>query len=459
MAEVPATTTFWAALAALAGSAVTGFVALSGAPVALIAVSAALTGFACVLAASGALALGRTLRDLETGMRRMAGGDWKTRGYPSGAEDRAAVGAFNEMAAAVEKAVASASQDRSRLTAALDSSVDAVVAVDAEGRVTYANAAAQRLFGARDGDIIGKPFGWVLPDQQVVEVLRASREEGRSQIRLIERPQKQYFQVFAAPIVGGGEWVSLLALHDLTEVKRMEQVRRDFIANVSHELRTPLSAIKSVIETLRDGALDDPGAARDFLDRADAEVDRLVQIVEELLELSRIESGEAPLVRQPVDVEQIVRNAVERLRPQAERGGLRLEYEALPGLPEVRGDAVRLERVVANLIHNAVKFTPEGGSINVRVAPADGGVRVSVEDTGLGILREDLPRVFERFYKVDRARGGSGTGLGLAVAKHTVEVHGGLITVTSEPGKGSVFSFVLPAGPAEAAAENGGQGG
>ena len=361
--------------------------------------------------------------------------------------------AFDQMAASLEGLVVSGSQERNRLVAALNSSIDAVMAIDADGRVIFANEAAERLFSSSQQELLRHPFGWVMPDEQVAEAFRASRQNGSRETRLIDRPGRQHLQVITTPIVGGGEWSTLVVFHDLTDIKRVEQVRRDFVANVSHELRTPLASIKSVIETLQSAALDDPAAAQDFLSRADAEVDRLVQIVEELLELSRIESGQVPLAQQPVRMGEVLAVAVERLRPQAEKGGLTLTLEVPPDLPSVIGDAERLEQATVNLLHNAIKFTPAGGSIRVSAHREDGAVTVNVSDTGVGIAPEDLPRIFERFYKADRARartGGhpvGGTGLGLAVVKHTVEAHGGTVSVESELGHGSTFTFSIPAAP------------
>jgi two-component system phosphate regulon sensor histidine kinase PhoR len=233
----------------------------------------------------------------------------------------------------------------------------------------------------------------------------------------------------------------------MTDVKRVEQVRRDFVANVSHELRTPLAAIKSVIETLESGAVEDPQAARDFLQRADGEVDRLVQMVGELLELSRIESGELSMTREPVDVGAAVQSAVERLRPQAEKAGVGLSVETATKLSSVRGDRVSLERAIVNLINNAIKFTLDGGSVRVLARPDGDGVKIEVSDNGSGIEPQDLPRVFERFYKADRARRAGGTGLGLAVVKHTAEAHGGRVEAVSRLGEGSSFRIWLPASP------------
>jgi len=347
--------------------------------------------------------------------------------------------------ATLETLVAATSQERDRLAAALNSSVDAVLAVDPDGRITFANAAAERLLERQHERLAGDSFALVMPNEQVLAALRASRQDGQRHAALIEQPGRRHLQVITTPIVSGGEWSVLVVVHDLTDVKRTEQVRRDFIANVSHELRTPLASLKSVIETLQEGALDDKAAAREFLARADAEVDRIVQIMEELLELSRIESGEVPLAAEPVQIGQVLARAVARLRHQAQRQGIELSLEAAPDLPPIQGDAERLERVAVNLIHNALKFTPAGGAVRVQAACQDGSVVVKVSDTGAGIAAEELPRIFERFYKVERARSGAGTGLGLAIVKHTVEAHGGAVAVESEEGRGATFSFSLPA--------------
>ncbi|MGD0115184.1 MAG: ATP-binding protein [Dehalococcoidia bacterium] len=337
-----------------------------------------------------------------------------------------------------------ASEERSRLTAVLDSASDAVLAVDRNARVMFASRAVSPLLEHRPDEVVGNPFVWTMPDEQAVLALRDTLDTGKTRSLVIERPKGRFLQVSAAPIAGGGDWVALVVFHDVTDAKRVEDTRRDFIANVSHELRTPLASIKSVVETLQAGAIDDKAAAQDFLARADAEVDRLVQMVTELLELSRLESGQAPLARDPVDVQRMLEQAVERMRPQADRKSLDLTLNVAPNVPSIIGDAQRLEQTLVNLIDNAIKFTPEGGSVRVSAKSVDGAVQVDVEDTGDGISAEKLPRIFERFYKVDRARGDRGTGLGLAVVKHTVEAHGGTIRVRSQEGHGSTFTIVLP---------------
>ena len=375
---------------------------------------------------------------------RVAAGDFaaRARPRPDGPPGRLAA-AFNLMADRVQAQMESASQERGRLEAALNSSIDAVAALDDDGRILYANLGFEQMFNTLSGSIIGEPVVWVLADEQVLDAIRDSREKGLRQINIVERPGRRFLQVVTTPIAGGGEWNVLLVCHDLTDVKRTELVRRDFVANVSHELRTPLAAIKSVIETLESGALEEPEVARDFLARADIELDRLVLLVEELLELSRIESGEQPVVPEDTDVRALLAEAVRRLNPQAERAGISLHLDANdPGACYI--DASRLERAIINLIQNAIKFTPAGGSVTIAATRTDSTLEIAVSDTGVGIGADELPRIFERFYKADHSRASGGSGLGLALVKHAVEAQGGTVHVTSTQGEGSTFTIRLP---------------
>ena len=341
--------------------------------------------------------------------------------------------------------------------AALNSSLDAVVAVDADSSVTFANAAVLGLLGRAPEEITGHPFVFIMPDPAAIEGLRASRERAESTSLVIERPNRRYLRAIITPIVGGGAWSSLVVFHDMTDVKRVEEVRRDFVANVSHELRTPLAAIKSVIETLEGGAIDDKKVAYDFLGRADGEVDRLTQMVEELLELSRIESGELSMSRELVDPRAIIESAADRMRPPAERAGLTLRTLVAPDLPQLHGDRVGLESAVVNLVHNAIKFTPEGGRIEIIALPESGGVTIEVADTGVGIDPEDLRHIFKRFWRGEksRSRATGGAGIGLAIVRELVRAHEGRIDVESAPGRGSRFRVVVTATEAPAALRRG----
>jgi two-component system phosphate regulon sensor histidine kinase PhoR len=261
---------------------------------------------------------------------------------------------------------------------------------------------------------------------------------------------RQYIQGVATPLEKPAPGSVLLIFQNITHQRFLETVRRDFVSNISHELRTPLASLKALTETLLDSAIDDPQAARRFLKRMDAEVDALTQIVSELLQLSRVESGKVPFQMQSTKPDEIINPAVERLLLQADRAELSINLECPPGLPAILADPARLEQVVVNLLHNAIKFTPSGGEIRIKVRQQDddhqdgGMVLFSISDTGIGIESEDLPRIFERFYKVDRARSSGGTGLGLAIARHTVEAHGGVIWAESVAKHGSTFYFTIP---------------
>jgi two-component system phosphate regulon sensor histidine kinase PhoR len=439
------------ALSAAAVLVIATIIALifGGASAVVVVVVAALVAAGLALLITAISSIGGSARVMAGASREIAEGQFTVR-LDAGPDDEIglAYAEFNRMAARLETLVAETSQERSRLMAAINSSPDAVVALDRESNITFASAAVRDLLDRDPEEIIGHPFVWMMPDAEVIEGLRASRERGESNSYVIERPNRHFLRAIITPIVGGGAWSSLVVFHDMTDVKRVEQVRRDFVANVSHELRTPLAAIKSVIETLEGGAMDDKPTARDFLQRADGEVDRLVQMVEELLELSRIESGELSMAREPVDVTVAVQTAADRLRPQAEKAGVALSVAIGDNLPRVSGDRVSLERAIVNLINNAIKFTPEGGLVRISAQPNDGGVMIEVSDNGAGIEPTDLPRVFERFFKADRARRAGGTGLGLAVVKHTAEAHGGRVEAESTLGQGSTFRMWLPAAEA-----------
>jgi len=247
----------------------------------------------------------------------------------------------------------------------------------------------------------------------------------------------------------------LIAIEDQTELRRLERARRDFIANISHELRTPLASVRLLVETLEDTVDTDPDQAQIFIEKIETEVQNLTELVSEILELSRIESGQIPMSIEPIEAEQLVREVMARMLTLAQRYRVQLHTEIEQGKTYVAADSKQILRVLVNLVHNAIKFTPSGGMVIVGTHPEEGGKMQSffVRDTGIGIPTEDLPRIFERFYKVNQARsktdfiggpGGGGSGLGLAIARHVVEAHGGRIKAESEIAKGSRFTFALP---------------
>jgi two-component system phosphate regulon sensor histidine kinase PhoR len=353
--------------------------------------------------------------------------------------------AFNLMAVQLHSQIEALETERSKMAAVLSEMTDGVLIADAEGQVQLLNPAAEQMFGVNANEALGHTLAEVLRQHQMVELWQKCRQSGETQSAVIELTSNRiYLQAVATPLGESLPGSSLLLFQNLTRIRQLETVRRDFISNISHELRTPLAALKALTDTLQEGALDDPPMAHRFLERMETEVDSLSLMVSELLELARIESGRVPLQLSPVPPCDLIDGAVERLRLQAERSGLNLTIACEENLPAVLADYSRLEQVIVNLLHNAIKFTTAGGSITVGAQPAGEAVRFFVQDSGVGIPTEDLPRIFERFYKADRARSGGGTGLGLAISRHLVEAHGGEIWAESEEGKGSRFSFVIP---------------
>ncbi|MCD6453262.1 MAG: HAMP domain-containing protein [Dehalococcoidales bacterium] len=348
---------------------------------------------------------------------------------------------FNLMSVKLKESVTLLTRERDRIEAVLSTIGDGILIVDEQNRVTMVNRAAEKLFELPMDKVLGLSFIELARDHELDDILQRCRSTGKQQTGLVETtPEKHSLRVVATPLGSG----SLVHIQDLTQLRHLETVRRDFVANISHELRTPIASLKVLAETLQQGAINDKAVAPDFLDRINMETDRLAQMVNELSELSRIESGEVPLKLEPIDLAGVVKRAAERLRTQAERGQLHLEVITPPNLSKALADEEQVEQVVINLLHNAIKFTPPQGSITISIRAEDNFIRLSVADTGCGIPADDLPRIFERFYKADKARAGGGTGLGLAIARHIVDAHHGKIWAESEEGKGSIFTFTLP---------------
>jgi two-component system, OmpR family, phosphate regulon sensor histidine kinase PhoR len=319
-----------------------------------------------------------------------------------------------------------------------------VIVVDAEQRVLLCNQAARSLLDAEALADANLPSNALTLLSEVPPSVRQALSRRHAASGVIAQASGVVLEVSTHPLPEGE---TLIVLRDVSELRLLRTVRRDFVANVSHELRTPLASIRLLVDTLESGALTDADVAGGFVHRIGVETDHLIQMVTELLELSRIESGQLPRKREPVAIPDVIGQVVDRLAVVAEDKGITVTADVPPNLPLALANADQVGQVLMNLLFNAVKFTPSGGTIRVRARAEDGSLSVAVEDTGVGIPYDDLVRVFERFYKSDksRARATGGTGLGLPIARHIVEAHGGTIWADSEEGKGSTFTFTLPA--------------
>jgi two-component system phosphate regulon sensor histidine kinase PhoR len=364
--------------------------------------------------------------------------------------------AINRLASELRHIIQRISNERNTIAALLENMTDGIISTDAEGYVTRINHAAANILGINQfANLEGRSFMQVVRDHELNGMLRQTLADGQERIQVLEvgprRPQLRVKTTLLKKNNNGNssDLTSLIVLQDLTELTRLERIRRDFVTNISHELRTPLASIKLMVETLHNIIEEDPKAARNFLNRIDTELDGLTNLVRELLELSRIESGQIKLYLRSINIQELLEQSASRMHSHAERSGLNLIV--IPGggvdYPPALGDYDRLMQVLINLIHNAIKFTPVGGTITLWQERDHEGdfFKVHVQDTGVGILPDDLERIFERFYKVDKARTSAemGTGLGLAIAKHVIQAHGGKIWAESEFGKGSTFSFTV----------------
>jgi two-component system, OmpR family, phosphate regulon sensor histidine kinase PhoR len=310
--------------------------------------------------------------------------------------------------------------------------------------VSSANGAAHALLERKPGAMVDRPALEAFVDPRIEGIARSAMELGSASGELsVRSAAAATVTVRARRSPVSGVW---LVMEDVSELRRLQRIRAEFIDNLSHELRTPLTTISLLAETAaRDAASASP-KLRERIAKIEVETGHLIQMVNELLDLSRIESGAATVLLDDVDMVKLARASAERLRPFAERQGLRLEFDLPDKVSPVRGDEDRLGQVLVNLLHNAVKFSPNGGAITVGVREEGGEVVTWVRDPGVGVPAADQARIFERFYKVDRARvrGRGGTGLGLSIARHVVETHGGRIWVESVEGVGSTFSFAIP---------------
>jgi two-component system phosphate regulon sensor histidine kinase PhoR len=439
-----------AVLAAAVAAASLGAWAAGASPRAVAA--GAVAGLA--VAALGRAWLGRRPSAPEEAVARFARAQREGRlearlpGTWTGAQ-RLVADALNEMADTLESRLRSSDARRTRLEAVIEAMEEAVLVVDGAERVLLANPRLRELVSSPDAGPApeGRALLEVVRHAEVVDGLRGALRKGETQVREAamgptgDRRVRFHVAPFAQP---DGTTGAVAVFHDVTELRRVESIRRDFVANASHELKTPLTSIRGYAERLADMKL--PDHAVSAVDAIVSNAKRLQVLVEDLLELSRIESGSVPLRPEPVDVADLARRLLRDLEPRLRGGEVEVEVVA-EGDPRAWADRRAVEQVLGNLLDNAIKYTPAGGRVQVVVRPGVGQrLHLAVSDTGIGIPRKDLPRIFERFYRVDpgRSRALGGTGLGLAIVKHLVQSLGGQLGVESQPGQGSRFWVELP---------------
>jgi two-component system phosphate regulon sensor histidine kinase PhoR len=416
----------------------------------LLALGAAFAATAA-LSALFAASLAGPLREIMDAARQFAGGDLAARSRVNRDDELGELARIlNRSADQLQARITEIARDRARTEATLSAMEDGVLAVDHRGIVLLANDALRRQLAPAEP--AGRHYVEVLRQREVAQVLEEVLRTGeRVRLEMEMRHPRRDYALAGVPFPGaeGAPHGAVLTFHDVTERRRLEHVRRDFVANASHELRTPLTSIKGFVEALEDGAVAEPATARRFLGKIRVHADRMVALVGDLLELSRLESGERPPRWEPVEPEALVEEVVASFADTASRKDTGL-VQTGGGAPGVVSDPERLRGILENLVENAIKYTPAGGRVEVSSRPGpQGSAEFVVSDNGPGIAAEHLPRIFERFYRVDKARSRDlgGTGLGLSIVKHLAEGMRATVSVESEPGRGTHFTVTVPARP------------
>ncbi|GAB6181952.1 ATP-binding protein [Desulfotomaculum defluvii] len=400
------------------------------------------------------LTLRRLIKPVEqitSAAQEMAGGFLDTEIRVEGEEEIDDLAwSINYMARQLRKNLNVITEERNRAQAILNSMADGVIALDKHGHVILINPVVEGIFNIKASNWLGYKLIKVIRNHELEELFRKALHEmqpvANSELQVLT-PKPKLFRIHVTPLKGNNdEKIGVVGLlTDVTERRKLESMRTDFAANVSHELRTPLTSINGFVETLLDGAIEEPTIARKFLEIISAEGKRLANLIDDLLKLSRLEDRSTKLSKQPVDLAELIRNMMTMFEGRAKEKNITLTTEIQDHLPTVPGDQGFLSQVMINLLDNAIKYTLPGGKVYTSITFNKEEVKVAVSDTGIGIPEENLPRVFERFYRVDKARSREmgGTGLGLSICKHIVETHGGKIYAKSNS-KGSTFIFTLP---------------
>ncbi|MCE4051201.1 MULTISPECIES: two-component system histidine kinase PnpS [Bacillaceae] len=396
----------------------------------------------------------RYMRPIESAAKvavDLAKGNYHARTYEDNMDETGMLSSsLNKLAKNLQEMVKAQEIQQDRLGTLIENIGSGLLLIDSRGYINLVNRAYKDLFTVNSSDYLYKLYYHVIEHREIsdlVEEIFMTEHKVVKQLQLTINFEKKSFQVYGVPIIGTNDmWMGiLLVFHDITELKKLEQIRKDFVANVSHELKTPITSIKGFSETLLDGAMDNREALVEFLQIILKESDRLQSLIQDLLDLTKLEQHNFSLVKEPINILDILEEVSKLLANKADAKNLILDFQRPSEEVWIEGDRARLIQVFMNLISNAISYTPSGGKVSVSVENKERDVLVFVADTGIGIERSEIPRIFERFYRVDKARSrnSGGTGLGLAIVKHLVELHKGLIKVDSEVGEGTTFTILL----------------
>jgi two-component system, OmpR family, phosphate regulon sensor histidine kinase PhoR len=380
----------------------------------------------------------------------LAKGNYRARTYEDHLDETSNLStSINILARNLQEMVSAQEMQQDRLSTLIENMGSALLLIDHRGYIVLINRAYKEFFEINPAEFLNKRYHEVIVNSEVnklIEEIFMTEQKIRKQLLLPIKIERRHFEVYGAPIIGTNDrWNGILIVfHDITELKKLEQMRKDFVANVSHELKTPITSIKGFSETLLDGAMHDQKALESFLTIILKESDRLQSLIQDLLELSKIEKQGFEMSFQPVDLSQLISEVLAILEGKAQEKEISIIFEPVP-LSVAEVDSYRIKQVFINLITNAISYTPNGGTVEVKTTQTNEKIVVTVADNGIGIEPEEIPRIFERFYRVDKARSrnSGGTGLGLAIVKHLIEAHKGTIEVTSEVDKGTTFTVTL----------------
>ena len=396
--------------------------------------------------------INQRIRKITSVAQKFAEGDFSERVLVDGQDEfKLLAGTMNSMAQALRTRMEELKSEKEKAAVILQNMFDGVLAVNHRRQILIANSSAETMFGLPGGPIIGKTILEVTRNPQINALLERAWESGSpvSEEIILLGKTKRFLQTSAIKIQDPRQEISgILVFHDITEIRRLENIRKEFVANVSHELRTPLTSLKGFIETLLGGASKDPVSAEKFLKIMEEDASRLSRLVDDLLTLNEIEQGGAILNKEPLDLQTELQTVLERFKLQIRGKNITIENRITPGpAVPIMANPDKLRQVLVNLLDNAIKFNRDGGKVVVSVKKHSQETEVSIADTGIGIPQESIGRIFERFFRVDKARSRElgGTGLGLAIVKHIMESHNGRVTCQSESGQSSIFSVFFPA--------------